>query len=44
MLIWEGDKGIEVATVPQSKALAVGLISCADDALFPDVEPDNEED
>jgi hypothetical protein len=44
MLIWEGDKGIEVATVPQSKALAVGLISCADDALFPDVETDNEED
>jgi hypothetical protein len=44
MLIWEGDKGIEVATVPQSKALAVGLISCSDDALFPDVETDSEED
>jgi hypothetical protein len=43
MLIWEGDKGIEVATVPQSRALAVGLISLADDVLLPD-EPDTDGD
>jgi hypothetical protein len=43
MLIWEGDKGIEVATVPQSRALAVGLIYLADDVLLPD-EPDTDGD
>jgi hypothetical protein len=43
VLIYEGDKGIEVATVPQSRALAVGLIALADDALLPD-EPDTDGD
>jgi hypothetical protein len=43
MLIYEGDKGIEVATVPQSRALAVGLIALADDVILPD-EPDTEGD
>ena len=34
VLIWEGDSGIEVATVPQSKAVARGLIEYAQKAIM----------
>jgi len=34
VLIWEGDKGIEVATVPQAKAVARGLIDYAQEAIM----------
>lgn len=45
VLIWEGDKGIEVATVPQSKAVARGLIDYAQEALLGgEAEPEEEED
>ena len=44
VLIWEGDKGIEVATVPQSKAVARGLVDCAQEALTVGETPTEEEE
>ena len=44
VLIWEGDNGIEVATVPQSKAVARGLVDYAQEAIMADEASTEEED
>mgnify|MGYP000455735710 CR=1 FL=1 len=44
LIVWEGNNGMELATVPQSKAVARGLLASADDALFPDAHPDTDDD
>lgn len=44
LIAWEGNNGMELATVPQSKAVARGLLASADDALFPDAQPDSDDD
>jgi len=44
LIVWEGNNGMELATVPQSKAVARGLLACADDALFPDIPDDETEE
>lgn len=43
LIAWEGNNGMELATVPQSKAVARGLLAYADDALFPDVALDDDD-
>jgi hypothetical protein len=45
VLIWEGDNGIEVATVPQAKAVARGLIDYAQEAIMAgETETEEEEE
>ena len=44
VLIWEGDKGIELATVPQAKSVAKGLVDMAQEALMAGETPTEEEE
>jgi len=45
VLIWEGDKGIEVASVPQAKIVARGAIDLAQEAIMAgEAETEEEEE